>query len=108
MTMIIFNLSPAPFPLQPPSFGPSGKFLESFQQSTGRPRPPPPLKPKGFIDIPSAPSAPPLSPSNYFYLGPSARSISPARRPLNQQHHHFHHHQHLHLQIIYVVLKHKH
>ena len=61
---------PAP-PFFPP---PSARFLEPFQP-TAEPRPPPPLNPKGFIGIPPAPSAPPLSPSDYFLLGPSARSV---------------------------------
>ena len=94
-----FNLSPPPSPLRPPALGPqsprpplgphqhlhffpspSGRFLEPFQQPTAQPRPPLPLKPKGFIGIPPAPSAPPLSPSDYFLLGSSARSVSLAPR----------------------------
>ena len=90
-----FNLSPPPplpsFSQRPPSGipptapfepSPSGRFLEPFQRPTALPRPPPPLKLKGFIGIPPAPSAPPLSPGDYFFLGPSTRSVSPAPRPL--------------------------
>ena len=95
------NLLPPPFPPRPPSLGPqpprpplgpspepplfplpSGRFLEPFQWPTAQPRPPPPLKPKGFIGIPPAPSTPPLWPRDYFLLWPSAQSVSPAPRPL--------------------------
>ena len=96
-----FNLWPPPSPPRPPSSGPqpprpqlgpspatpfcpppSVKFLEPFQQPTAQPRRTPPLKPKGFIGIPPAPSTPPLSPSDSFLLGPSARSVSPTTRLL--------------------------
>ena len=67
----------------PPFFlPPSGRFLEPFQWPTAQPRPPPPLKPKGFIGIPPAPSTPSLWPRDYFLLWPSAQSVSPAPRPL--------------------------
>ena len=89
---------PAP-PFFPP---PSARFLEPFQP-TAEPRPPPPLNPKGFIGIPPAPSAPPLSPSDYFLLGPSARSVYQHINYLHQQHHHFQH-KHLHFQIVYMIL----
>ena len=94
---------PAP-PLLPP---PSGRFLEPSQQPIAQPRPLPPRKPKGFICVPPTPSAPPLSPGDYIFLGPSGQSVSPAPRPLTPTapprlslH--------LYLQIIYMVLKHKH
>ena len=121
-----FNLSPPPSPPRPPSLGPqpprrplgpplvppffpppSARFLEPFQRPTAQPRPPPPLESKGFIGIPPAPSAPPLSPDDYFLLGPSAWSVSPAPRPLTPAAPPFHH-WHLHLQIFYMVLKHQH
>ena len=73
-------LGPPPAPLFFPST--SGRFLEPFQWPTAQPRPQPPLKPIGFIGIPPAPSAVSLSPSDYFPLGPSARSVSSAPRPL--------------------------
>ena len=114
-----FSLSPPPSPARLPSLGPqhpwqplgpppanlfvpppSGRFLELLQQPTAQPRHPPPLKPKSFIDIPLAPSAPPLSASDYFLLGPSARSVSPPPGPLAPTAPP--------LQIIYMVLKHKH
>ena len=70
-------------PPAPPFFPhPSRRFLEPFQQPTLRPRPPPPRKRKGLIGILPALSAPPLSPTDYFLLGPSARSVSPGPRPL--------------------------
>ena len=78
-----FNLLPPPSPPRPPSLGsqppqpplgppstspffppPSGRFLELFQQPSAQPRPPPPIKPKDFIGIPPAPSAPLVSPSD--------------------------------------------
>ena len=69
-------------PPGPPFFSPpSGRFLEPFQRLAAQPRPPPPLKPKGFIGVAPAPSAPPLSPNDYFLLGPFVRSVSPAPRP---------------------------
>ena len=89
-----FNLLPPPSPPRPPSLRPqpprsplgsppappffpppSGRFLKTFQQPAAQPRLPPALKPEGFFAIPPAPSAPPLSPSDYFLLGPSARSV---------------------------------
>ena len=87
MTSILGSQPPRP-PLGPPpapSFFPplSGRYLEPLQQSTAQPRPPPPppLKLNGFIGVPPAPSAPPLSPNDYFLLGAFARSVSPAPRP---------------------------
>ena len=94
------NLSSSPSPPRPLSLGlqsprlplgppaapslfqpPSGRFLEPFQQPTTQPRPPPPVKPKGFISISPASSGPPLSPNDYFLLGPSARPVSRAPPP---------------------------
>ena len=96
-----FNLLPPPSPPRPPSLRPqpprsplgsppappffpppSGRFLKTFQQPAAQPRLPPALKPEGFFAIPPAPSAPPLSPSDYFLLGSSARSVSLAPRPV--------------------------
>ena len=96
-----FNLLPPPSLPPPPSLGsqpprpplgplpappffppPSERFVEHFQQSSAQTRPPSLLKPKGFIVIPPETSAPPLSPSDYFLLGPSAGSVSPAPGPL--------------------------
>ena len=74
-----FNLSRPPSPPRPPSLGPQPPrrplgppLVPPFQRPTAQPRPPPPLESKGFIGIPPAPSAPPLSPDDYFLLGPSA------------------------------------
>ena len=80
------NLSPPPSPPPQPSFSqrpplgpppappfvppPSGRFLEPFQRSQ------PPPRPNNFIGIPPAPSAPPLSPSDYHLLGPSSNTPS--------------------------------
>ena len=95
-----FNLLPPSSPPGPPSLGPqhpqplgppaappvfpppSERFLEPSQQPTAQPRPLPPLNLKGSIGAPSAPSAPPLSPSDYFLLEPSAWLVSTAPRPL--------------------------
>ena len=78
------NISPPPSapPQPPPSFSwqlpsgpppappfvspPSGRFLEPFQPPQPSPRP------NNFIDIPLAPSAPPIPPDDYNLLGPSS------------------------------------
>ena len=41
-----------------------------------------PLKLKSFIGVPPTSLAPPLFPNDHFLLGPSARSVSTAHRPL--------------------------
>ena len=61
---------------------PSERVLQPFEQPTAQRKPSLPHKLKGFVGIPPVPSTPPLSPCDYFLLAQSARSVSPAPRPL--------------------------